>query len=322
MTGTDFGVSLSGYYDVAGLVDIAQRVEAMGFDSLWFTENVYPGVTALETLTALAVVAANTKRVRLGPAVLIMPLRSPAGLAHATVTLDRLSGGRFILGVGAGGESKGTFDAYGVPIEERGRRCDEMLEIMHRLWTEDTMTHRGRFWTFENYGIGARPVQQPRPPIWLAGARAETVVKRAGKWADGIFPTRLSPADLSGVYQRVVAAGEANGRDMSRFTKAIYLRLCLGPDQATAQRICRGVLEDRYQAPVRVGDASDDDAQGSHFLKFSNHELVGPPQFCIENVQQYVAAGAAYVVVDTCCPTEDIPAQLATFAEQVMPHFK
>jgi hypothetical protein len=82
------------------------------------------------------------------------------------------------------------------------------------------------------------------------------------------------------------------------------------------------VLENRYQAPVMVADSLGEHAPGSHFLSFSNYELVGPLEVCIENLKQYEAAGATYVVVDTCCPVEDIPRQLELFAEKVMPHFK
>jgi alkanesulfonate monooxygenase SsuD/methylene tetrahydromethanopterin reductase-like flavin-dependent oxidoreductase (luciferase family) len=87
---------------------------------------------------------------------------------------------------------------------------------MHRLWTEDSISFSGQFWRFDNYSLGARPVQKPRPPIWLAGARAESVIRRAGRWADGIFPTRLSPSDLSGVYERLIRVGKQYGRDISQ----------------------------------------------------------------------------------------------------------
>ena len=89
MNGIEFGTSLADPYDAASLIEISKHAEELGFESLWFTENVYPGVTALETLIALGVIATNTERVRFGPGVLILPLRNPVALAHATVTLDR-----------------------------------------------------------------------------------------------------------------------------------------------------------------------------------------------------------------------------------------
>ena len=323
MSGIEFGVSLSEPYDAASLIEISKHVEGLGFDSLWLTENVYSGVTALETLIALGVIATNTQRVRFGPAVLIMPLRNPVALAHACVTLDQLSAGRFVLGVGAGGESKSTFDAYGIPINERGRRCDEMLELMHKLWTEESVTPHGRFWSLENYSLGARSTQHPHPPIWLAGARA-TVVRRAARWADGIYPSRVSPLELSGVYEQIFRYADEIGRDMTHFTKAVYLRLCLGSSRAAARETCLRVLEERYQAPVRAGaDSARDDSKSSDFeLDVEQGSILGPPEICIEEIEAYIAAGADYVVVDTCCPREEIPAQVSTFMEQVVPHFK
>lgn len=322
MSGIEFGVSLSEPYDAASLIEVSKHIEDLGFESLWLTENVYSGVTALETLIALGVIATNTRRVRFGPAVLIMPLRNPVALAHATTTLDRLSEGRFVLGVGAGGESKATFDAYGVPMNQRGRRCDEMLELMVKLWTEDSVTHQGRFWSLESYGIGARSIQRPHPPIWLAGARAETVIKRAARWADGIYPSRLSPSELSGVYERVFRHANEIGRDMSNFTKSVYLRLCLGSSRAGAREKCLQVLEERYQAPVRAGADSLGGSKQSDFeLNVEQGSLLGPPEVCIEGIQAYIAAGAEHVVVDTCCPRDEIPAQVRTFMEQIVPHF-
>ena len=279
MSTIEFGVSLSEPYDAASLIEISQHVEALGFDSLWLTENVYPGVTALETLIALGVIATNTRRVRFGPAVLIMPLRNPVALAHASATLDRLSGGRFVLGVGAGGESKATFDAYGVPMNERGRRCDEMLELMYKLWTEESVTHHGRFWSLEDYGIGTRPTQQPHPPIWLAGARAETVLRRAARWADGIYPSRVSPSELTGVYANIFRHADEIGRDMSHFTKSVYLRLCLGPSVAAAQKTCLRVLEKRYEATVRAGaDTGGGGKQSDFELNVEQGSVFGPPE--------------------------------------------
>ena len=322
MNRIEFGVSLSEPYDAASLIEISKHIEGLGFESLWLTENVYSGVTALETLIALGVIATSTQRVRFGPAVLIMPLRNPVALAHATVTLDRLSGGRFVLGVGAGGESKATFDAYAVPMNERGRRCDEMLELMVKLWTGESVSHHGRFWSLDGYGIGARSIQHPHPPIWLAGARAETVLKRAARWADGFYPSRVSPSELTRVYERIYRHADEIGRDMSHFTKAVYLRLCLGSSRAAAKETVLQVLEERYQAPVRAGASTTGGGKSSDFeLDVEQGSILGPPEECAEAIQAYIAAGAEYVVVDTCCPRDEIPEQVAIFMEQVAPHF-
>ena len=172
---TQIGISFAECYDLKEVTDLARQVEGLGFDSLWVTENVHSDVPSLEPLITLGIIAANTNRVTIGPAVLLLPLRSPVGLAHAVASLDRLSHGRFILGVGAGGDAAEGYQAYGIPLEERGRRCDEALEIMTSLWTKESVSFTGKFSDFRDYVLGAKPVQKPHPPIWLGGSAPATV---------------------------------------------------------------------------------------------------------------------------------------------------
>ena len=143
MTDIKFGMSFHDTYDYEpeGVVRHARMVEELGFDSLWITENVHSGAPAL---VGLATFAAHTNRVTIGSAVILLPLRNPIALAHTSATLDRLSGGRLILGVGAGNPMEKVFRAYGVSTTERGRRCDEYLEIITCLWTGEPVSHRGR----------------------------------------------------------------------------------------------------------------------------------------------------------------------------------
>ena len=158
--------------------------------------------------------------------------------------------------MGAGGESKSTFDAYGVPMNERGRRCDEMLELMYKLWTEESVTHHGRFWSLENYGIGAKPTQRPAPADLARRGQGGRPgwSQRAARWADGIYPSRVSPSELTGVYERIFRYADEIGRDMSHFTKAVLLKPlprfepCCGPRKPAAA-CSRNVI----RRPVHVG---------------------------------------------------------------------
>ena len=208
-------------------------------------------------------------------------------------------------------------------MNERGPRCDEMLALMAKLWTGEPVTHHGRFWHIDDYSIGAQSTQRPHPPIWLAGARAETVLKRAARWADGVYPSRQSPNELAGVYDRVFRYADEIERDMSHFTKAVYLRFCLGSSPAAAKAKCLRVLEERYQATIRVGDSTGGGNKRSDFeLNVERGSILGPPEVCVETIDAYITAGAHYVVVDTCCPRDEIADQVSTFMEQVVPHFK
>lgn len=308
MASLKFGVSYHEYDDLAGVARYARRVEELGFDSLWITENVHSRVPSLEPLLTLSIFAAHTTRVSLGPAVLLLPLRNPVGLAHAIATLDRLSGGRVILGVGAGGDAPEGYQAYGVPREERGSRSDEALEIMKKLWTEPSVSFSGRFNNFSDYSLGPRPTQKPHPPIWLGGS-APAAVKRAARWGDGFFPARVTPSECSRLYDQVKSYGLENGRDMSGFTNATYLSLCLADSGEEALRISQRVLKERYTYPVTD-------------LVPGENCLLGTPEDCIRLIEEYQAAGASHVVLDPSCPPEDILSQLETFCRQVSPHFR
>ena len=337
MSNVTFGVSLSEYFDLNEAIQVAQTVEKLGFDSLWLTELVYPGIVSLEPLITLGIFAAHTKRVKLGPAVVLLPLHNPVRLAHASVTLDRLSGGRFILGVGSGGDSPASrrhpdqrpdrrigFEAYGVSVKERGARCDEALEIIKRLWTEPFVSFSGKFWNFTDYTLGARPTQQPHPPIWMAGARAESVLRRTAHYGDGFYPSRLTPSELSQMNSRIMKYAEEYGRDMSTFTKSVYLRFCLNDSLEEAQRVCHRVMEARYKVPAKLGGTSgeSDAALLESFRLAYADEPIGPPERCVEILQEYVAAGATDIVLDMSCPADELLSQLHTIAERVMPHFE
>jgi probable F420-dependent oxidoreductase len=149
----------------------ARQAEAAGFDSLWVIEHLLaaPALYAVawhDPLAILAHVAAVTERVRLGTAILVLPLRHPAIVAREAITLDFLSGGRFILGVGTGWDEH-EFATVSVPLQERGARLDEGLEVIRRLLSEESVTHHGRFYTLDEVTMEPRP---PRPPeIWIAG---------------------------------------------------------------------------------------------------------------------------------------------------------
>ena len=190
----------------------ARLVESVGYDSLWVTENVHSGPEALEPMVVLSQFAAYTERITIGPAVVLLPLRNPVGFAHAVATVDHLSEGRFILGVGAGGNATEGYKAYSVPLSERGKRCDETLEIMTKLWTGEPVTFEGKFSKFSDYALGARPYQRPHPPIWVGGD-APPVLRRAGRWGDGFIPAHTPPAETAEMYRKIDGYRREWGRE-------------------------------------------------------------------------------------------------------------
>jgi probable F420-dependent oxidoreductase len=162
-----------------------ERAEAAGFDSIWLGEHHNNPVLYPAPLIGLAAVASRTRSIGLGTGVLLLPLYHPVMVAEEGAMVDVISGGRLILGVGAGYAPE-EFAAFGCSLKERGSRLEESASLLHRLWTEENVTHRGKHYQVDHATIMPRPVQRPRPPIWF-GAWAEPAIRRAARLGDAWF---------------------------------------------------------------------------------------------------------------------------------------
>jgi probable F420-dependent oxidoreductase len=162
-----------------------ERAEAAGFDSIWLGEHHNNPVLYPAPLIGLAAVASRTRSIRLGTGVLLLPLYHPMMVAEEGAMVDMISGGRLILGVGAGYAPE-EFAAFGYSLKERGSRLEEGAALLHRLWTEENVTHRGKYYQLDNATVAPRPVQRPRPPIWF-GAWVEPAIRRAARLGDAWF---------------------------------------------------------------------------------------------------------------------------------------
>jgi len=159
-----------------------EQAEAAGFDSIWLGEHHNHPVLYPAPLIGLAAVASRTRSIRLGTGVLLLPLYHPVMVAEEGAMVDVISGGRLILGVGAGYAPE-EFAAFGYSVKERGSRLEESASLLQRLWTEENVTHRGRHYQLDNVTVAPRPLQRPRPPIWF-GAWAERAIDRAARLGD------------------------------------------------------------------------------------------------------------------------------------------
>jgi alkanesulfonate monooxygenase SsuD/methylene tetrahydromethanopterin reductase-like flavin-dependent oxidoreductase (luciferase family) len=178
---TAFGVQgssplVSGVPDPSHYRQIAQAAEAAGFDSLWASDHVAFHHPLLDVMVALATFAAVTDRIRLGAGVLLLPLRAPALVAREFASLDYVSGGRVILGVGVGGEHPADFEAVGVPVGERGARTNESMRVLRGLFAREAPA----------------PAQPNGPPLWVGG-RSDAAIRRAAHLGDGWMPLWVSP---------------------------------------------------------------------------------------------------------------------------------
>jgi probable F420-dependent oxidoreductase len=167
--------------DVATVRTVATRAEALGFSDLWVTENTLDHVTSFDPVVVLTYAASATTRIRLGASVLVLPVHDPRMVAHQWASLDYLSGGRAIMGVGIGRPFH--FQEFQVSQEARVARFREQLQLIRALWTQGKVTHHGRFYQLDDAKLGVQPAQSPLP-IWM-GVGHPNAIRRSAALADG-----------------------------------------------------------------------------------------------------------------------------------------
>lgn len=229
-------------------VGFARAAEDSGFESLWVVEHVVmvmdvssvypydpsgrspfgPNVPQPDPLVWLSYVAAATKRIRLATGVLNLPQRNPLVLAKEAASLDRLSGGRLMLGIGVGWVREEA-EALGTSFDDRGRRADEYVDVMRTLWRERVASFNGRFLSFEGLVSEPRPVQTAGVPI-IVGGHSEAAARRAGRLGDGFYPLGVAGRKLAALREIMAESAHRHGRDPS----TIELTLAGTPDRKCA----------------------------------------------------------------------------------------
>jgi probable F420-dependent oxidoreductase len=217
-----FGINFGACADPDGARRVAWAAEEGGFESLWTGEHVVlpdpqappspspPDVPFLDPAVALAHVAAHTKSIRLGTGIIILPQRNPVILAKELTSVDIVSGGRLIFGLGVG-YLKAEFDALGVSFEEKGARAMEYLAAILALWTQEKPSYQGRFVSFAGIQSQPRPVQKPHPPI-VIGGHSEPAYRRAVEHANGWFGFMLDVEKTARAIEGLRAAEKKYGR--------------------------------------------------------------------------------------------------------------
>ena len=234
------------------LAEAAQQAENLGYDSVWAAERlvnpwemktaypykdnqqwfVAPDVPFLEPLTCLSFLSGVTKKVKLGISVAVLPYRHPLYTARVATSIDTLSNGRLILGVGIGWMVE-EFDALGVPFKQRGARSNEQLQIFNILWKDERPRFDGKHYQFDPVSVSPKPVQKPRFPIWTGG-ESEPAQQRAAKYADAWFSyfVKITPQDMAAKFANVQKLAAAAGRDPAQIQLC-----CCRPVEITRQPV-------------------------------------------------------------------------------------
>jgi probable F420-dependent oxidoreductase len=293
-----FGISLPhrslDAIDMHTVHAVAQRADELGFQDLWVTENTLDHVTSFDPVGVLTYAAAVTQRIRLGASVIVLPIHSPMTVAHQWATLDRISNGRAILGVGIGG--KHHYRQFAVPMDGRIRRFREEMEVIKALWTQNKVTYHGQFYQLNDATMMLKPVQRPHPPIWM-GVGHPDALRRAAKLADGWMGSGGSSiAEFCRSVPLLRDALQEAGRDPGTFpiSKRIFMMVDDRPEVARAE-LHRWFTEVYHNPPGT-------DASGIH----------GTPEQVKERLEEIVAMGANHLLFNPVARHEEQVEALAS----------
>lgn len=275
---------MEGKPDAASLLELATRAEAEGFDSVWVGDSLLARPRH-EPLTLLAGVAGRVPRVELGTAVLLPALRNPVLLAHQAATLDQVSEGRLILGVGFAADVaniRAEFAAAGVPFEKRIGRMMEGLRLCRALWSGQPVDWDGR-WPVHQGVLAPTPFRTGGPPLWIGGNLA-TSLERAGKFFDGWFPVAPAADAFAAGLAQVREIAVAAGREPGSVTGAMYMTIALDENKTNAEARLHSFLERYYLRPA---------------AEIRAHQAVyaGPSAGVAEYLDGYAKAGAGHLCI-------------------------
>lgn len=246
------------------LMEAARQAEALGYDSVWAADRVVmpwkidtaypyskeatfivpPDRPFFDTLTCLAFLAGCTEKIQLGMSVMVLPYRHPLYWAKIATTIDQLSTGRLIMGVGVGWMEE-EFAAMNAPFKERGKLSDEQLTLLKQLWTEEHITFRGKYYQVSDIAFSPKPYQKPRIPIWVGG-EGKPAQRRAGQFGDAWFPyfVRITPKELAARFDNVRAEANNAGRNPNDVALACCLPIELTANDAPQEKdYLRGSVE-------------------------------------------------------------------------------
>lgn len=303
MEDIQFGLAMRRADEVA---EQARQIEALGYDYATTGEHVFFHVPCSNAFISLAVAAGATTTLKLMSSITLLPLYPAVLAAKLAAALDVASGGRFHLGIGVGGELPKEFEASGVPVNERGARTNEALDIMRKLFTEDDVHYDGRFSTLSGVTLAPKPTQKPGPPVWISG-RKDAAWKRAARFGDGWLPYMYTPEMLSESNERIAhyRAEEGNDRPVD---PGLFIFFCCHEDNDTAVEYANERLSKQYN---------------QDFSKMiDKYAIAGDPDRCVERLREYTDAGARTVILSAASPMHYIDEAERFMADEVLPRFR
>jgi probable F420-dependent oxidoreductase len=300
-----------------------ERAEAAGFDSIWLGEHHNNPVLYPAPLVGLAAIASRTRSVRLGTGVLLLPLYHPMMVAEEAAMVDVISGGRLILGVGAGYAPE-EFAAFGSSLKERGGRLEEGASLVRRLWSEANVTHRGKYYRLNDATVAPRPVQRPSPPLWF-GAWADAAIRRAARLGDAWL---VGPSAALMEIDRCARVYEESRRDLGKGAGEIALFRYVFVARSTSEAISAAgepfvrafeSMYFRWRHPV----VKRPEGRLTIERLSENRIILGDPQSCIDEIRRFrKELNIRHLICRFSVPgisRQDCETALDLFTREVMP---
>jgi|TARA_B100001964_G_scaffold232149_1_gene287610 probable F420-dependent oxidoreductase len=305
--GFKIGVNLS---DVADTARHAKLSEDLGFDFVGAGEHIMrddPSGPTQIALSALAVAAGATERVSLLSSIVIAPLHHPVLLAKEAAVVDLASAGRLILGIGVAGEFPAEFEAMNIPVNQRGTRADETIEVARAIWSGPNASHHGKRHNFDGFTLSPGTHSPGGPPIW-AGGRSESAMERATRAGDGWLPYLFTPSQYARGAGQVREMLEKRGRgDEADFGYGLHLMTALGSTHEKALDSAAKGLSEAYRYSGSYEDLAE------------RYVLLGPPEEAAERINEFREAGAGHILLSWVTPFDEIDDQIAIAGEGLLP---
>ncbi|MGE0823170.1 MAG: LLM class flavin-dependent oxidoreductase [Candidatus Binatia bacterium] len=302
--GIGFGLWRLGMPDPTTICDYAERAEAVGIDSIWLSDHIVSRIPDLDISCIMAMFAARTKKIKMGPSVLTLPARDPVQVAKTYATLDYLTGScnRVIMAVGLGSDPRDCI-ACGIAPDERAKRMEEGVHVMRKLWAGPNVSHAGKFYKFDNVSIEPRPAKGSLD-VWIGG-KSDLAIKRTARYGDGWFPSFVTPEEFRDGIHKMLEYGRQYGREMNPREAGVLIFAHISKNHARAQEVTQKFFQGFPLPPELMAERC----------------AIGSAADCIEKIRSYVDAGCSKFVLWPIVPPEELVSQIETYGNEILPHF-
>lgn len=302
--GIGFGLWRLGMPGPDTICSYAERAEDVGIDSIWLSDHIVSRQPDLDIACIMAMFAARTKKIKMGPSVLTLPARDPVQVAKTYATLDYLTGGcgRVIMAVGLGSDPRDCI-ACGIKPEERAKRMEEGVHVMRKLWAGTNVTHEGKFYNFHDVTITPRPARGSLD-VWIGG-KSDLAIKRTARYGDGWFPSFVTPEEFKDGMAKMAEYGKQYGRTVNPREAGVLIFTHLSDNRARAQEVVQKFFSG-FPLPAESMPARC---------------ALGSAQECVEKIQSYVDAGCSKFVLWPIVSPDELVPQIERYGKEVIPHF-